>query len=94
MVAGQAYLQRRLVNGRKVGLAVAAGYRREVMQTWVDGGVFATDETPFDIVGVRTHGLLRVTDRNNIGLRMGLFGGVTTETREAVVTVSFTAGGF
>ena len=94
LVAGQAYLQRRLVNGRKVGLAVAAGYRREVMQTWVDGGFFATDETPFNVVGVRTHGLLRVTDRNNIGLRMGLFGGVTTETREAVVTVSFTAGGF
>jgi hypothetical protein len=94
LLAGQAYLQHRLVNGRTGGLAVAAGYRREVMQTWVDGGLFATDETPFNVVGVRTHGLLRVTDKNNIGLRMSLFGGLTTETREAVVTVSFTAGGF
>jgi len=25
---------------------------------------------------------------------MGVFGGLTTETQEAVVTVSFTAGGF
>jgi len=80
---------------RSVGAAVAIGYRREVVQTWGDdGGIFATDATPLDVVGLRTHGLLRVTDKNNIGLRVGVFGGLTTNTRDAVVTVSFTAGGF
>jgi len=92
---GQVYLQHRVLNGRSGGAAVAVGYRREVLQTWAEsGGIFDTDATPLDIVGLRTHGLLRFTDKNNIGLRVGVFGGLTTETRDAVVTVSFTAGGF
>jgi hypothetical protein len=91
----QVYLQHRVLNGSSGGAAVAVGYRREEVKTWADeGGLFATVAMPLDIVGLRTHGLLRLTDKNNIGLRVGVFGGVTRETRDAVVTVSFTAGGF
>lgn len=94
--AGQVYLQRRVFNHRGLGAAIGAGYQRVRLFTSDDdtSAMFATDEIPVDVVGLRPHALFRMTDKNNVGMRVALFGGITTQTQDPYVTLSVTVGGF
>jgi len=83
----QIYFQRRVHNNASVGAAVGAGYRRELLFT-------DDDAVPVDIFGLRARGLLRMTPKNNVGMRVSVFGGMTRGTREPYVSLAFTFGGF
>jgi hypothetical protein len=93
---GQIYVQRRIYNEDAVGAAVGAGYRRIRLITddYDSDVMFDFEAVTADIIGLRPHALFRMTDKNNIGMRVALFGGMTMQTREPYVSLSLTVGGF
>ncbi len=93
---GQTYVQRRIYNQNAVGAAVGAGYRRIRLITddYDSDVMFDFEAVPADIIGLRPHALFRMTDKNNIGMRVALFGGMTVQTQEPYVSLSLTVGGF
>lgn len=94
--AGQVYLQRRVYNHQALGAAIGAGYRRVRLFTsdYDNSAMFATDEIPLNLIGLRPHALFRMTDKHNIGLRVALFGGFTVQEQDPYVSLSLTVGGF